>query len=70
MILQLYEKSRVPVDWNNRVNHPPFLGAGGGHLKKVGSQTAFLTEAMQETLGKLLLENMFEHDLSAANKVN
>ncbi|XP_037531340.1 plastin-3 [Nematolebias whitei] len=34
VILQLYEKIKVPVDWN-RVNHPPFKGVGGGHLKKI-----------------------------------
>lgn len=34
-ILQLYEKSKVPVDWDNRVNMPPFKAVGGGHLKKV-----------------------------------
>ncbi len=35
VILQLYEKIKVPVDWDNRVNLPPFKGVGGGHLKKV-----------------------------------
>ncbi|XP_041846133.1 plastin-2-like isoform X1 [Melanotaenia boesemani] len=35
VILQLYEKIKVPVDWNNRVNLPPFKGVGGGHLKKI-----------------------------------
>ncbi|XP_026214383.1 plastin-2-like [Anabas testudineus] len=35
VILQLYEKIKVPVDWDHRVNHPPFKGVGGGHLKKV-----------------------------------
>uniref|UniRef100_A0A3P9LG95 Plastin-3 n=2 Tax=Oryzias latipes TaxID=8090 RepID=A0A3P9LG95_ORYLA len=35
VILQLYEKIKVKVDWNNRVNHPPFKGVGGGHLKKI-----------------------------------
>ena len=34
VILQLYEKIKVEVDWDNKVNHPPFRG-GGGHLKKV-----------------------------------
>lgn len=34
VILQLYEKIKVPVDWEHRVNHPPFK-AGVGHLKKV-----------------------------------
>ncbi|XP_028272367.1 plastin-3-like isoform X1 [Parambassis ranga] len=34
VILQLYEKIKVPVDWDNRVNHPPFK-AGVGHLKKI-----------------------------------
>ncbi|KAM9833165.1 plastin-3-like isoform X1 [Syngnathus typhle] len=33
VILQLYEKCKVPVDWN-RVNKPPFK-AGSGHLKKI-----------------------------------
>ncbi|XP_077388367.1 plastin-2-like isoform X2 [Festucalex cinctus] len=33
-ILQLYEKSKVPVDWD-RVNLPPFKAVGGGHLKKI-----------------------------------
>ncbi|KAK5865223.1 hypothetical protein PBY51_016404 [Eleginops maclovinus] len=33
VILQLYEKIKVPVDWD-RVNRPPFKGVGGGHLKK------------------------------------
>ncbi|KAM9741562.1 plastin-3-like [Menidia menidia] len=35
VILQLYEKIKVPVDWNNRVNLPPFKAVGGGHLKKI-----------------------------------
>ncbi|XP_070692455.1 plastin-3-like isoform X1 [Pempheris klunzingeri] len=35
VILQLYERIKVPVDWNNRVNHPPFKKVGGGHLKKI-----------------------------------
>ncbi|KAM3612639.1 uncharacterized protein V6R79_011874 [Siganus canaliculatus] len=34
VILQLYEKIKVPVDWDGRVNMPPFKG-GGGHLKKI-----------------------------------
>lgn len=33
VILQLYEKIMVPVEWD-KVNRPPFK-AGGGHLKKV-----------------------------------
>lgn len=40
VILQLYERIKVPVDWN-RVNHPPFKGVGGGHLKKVSAPTTF-----------------------------
>uniref|UniRef100_A0A4W6FXS1 Plastin-3 n=1 Tax=Lates calcarifer TaxID=8187 RepID=A0A4W6FXS1_LATCA len=35
VILQLYEKIKVKVDWDNRVNLPPFKGIGGGHLKKI-----------------------------------
>uniref|UniRef100_A0A3Q3W9F2 Plastin-3 n=1 Tax=Mola mola TaxID=94237 RepID=A0A3Q3W9F2_MOLML len=35
VILQLYEHIKVPVDWDNRVNLPPFKGVGGGHLKKI-----------------------------------
>ncbi|XP_035982987.1 plastin-3 isoform X2 [Fundulus heteroclitus] len=35
VILQLYEKIKVPVDWDHRVNHPPYKGVGGGHLKKI-----------------------------------
>ncbi|XP_026186240.1 plastin-3-like isoform X1 [Mastacembelus armatus] len=35
VILQLYEKIKVPVEWEYRVNHPPFKGVGGGHLKKI-----------------------------------
>lgn len=38
VILQLYEKIKVPVDWEHRVNQPPFKGVGGGHLKKVNSK--------------------------------
>ncbi|XP_014882430.1 plastin-2-like [Poecilia latipinna] len=34
VILQLYEKIKVKVDWDNRVNLPPFKGRGG-HLKKI-----------------------------------
>lgn len=37
VILQLYDKIKVPVDWEHRVNHPPFKGVGGGHLKKVNT---------------------------------
>ncbi|KAG8004263.1 Plastin-2 [Nibea albiflora] len=39
VILQLYEKIKVPVDWDNKVNHPPFKGVGGGHLKKMENCT-------------------------------
>nr|XP_020451141.1 plastin-2-like [Monopterus albus] len=35
VILQLYDKIKVPVDWDNKVNLPPFKGVGGGHLKKI-----------------------------------
>ncbi|XP_015245083.1 PREDICTED: plastin-3-like [Cyprinodon variegatus] len=35
VILQLYEKIKVPVDWGNRVNLPPFKGVGGGRIKKI-----------------------------------
>ncbi|XP_029021309.1 plastin-3-like [Betta splendens] len=35
VILQLYEKIKVPVDWDHRVNQPPYKGVGGGHLKKL-----------------------------------
>ncbi|XP_041799507.1 plastin-2-like [Chelmon rostratus] len=35
VILQLYEKIKVPVDWDNKVNHPPFKAVGGGHLKMI-----------------------------------
>lgn len=45
VILQLYEKIKVPVDWNNRVNHPPFKAGGGGHLKKVTYRTHFSNRA-------------------------
>ncbi|XP_071770322.1 plastin-3-like [Centroberyx gerrardi] len=34
VILQLYDRIKVPVDWNNRVNRPPYK-AIGGHLKKM-----------------------------------
>uniref|UniRef100_I3KFV8 Plastin-3 n=1 Tax=Oreochromis niloticus TaxID=8128 RepID=I3KFV8_ORENI len=34
VILQLYEKIKVPVDWD-KVNRPPFKATGGGHLKKI-----------------------------------
>ncbi|XP_074530745.1 plastin-3-like [Halichoeres trimaculatus] len=34
VILQLYERIKVPVDWDNRVNHPPFK-VNVGHLKKI-----------------------------------
>ncbi|XP_057705894.1 plastin-3-like isoform X2 [Corythoichthys intestinalis] len=34
-ILQLYEKSKVQVDWDSKVNMPPFKAVGGGHLKKI-----------------------------------
>lgn len=33
VILQLYERIKVPVEWESRVNLPPFKGLGGGHLK-------------------------------------
>nr|XP_057919380.1 plastin-3-like isoform X2 [Doryrhamphus excisus] len=35
VILQLYEKSKVPVDWDGRVNVPPFKAVGGGRMKKI-----------------------------------
>uniref|UniRef100_A0A8D3DKU7 Plastin-3 n=1 Tax=Scophthalmus maximus TaxID=52904 RepID=A0A8D3DKU7_SCOMX len=35
VILQLYERIKVPVDWDHRVNMPPFKAVGGGHLKKI-----------------------------------
>ncbi|XP_056295985.1 plastin-3-like isoform X1 [Pseudoliparis swirei] len=34
VILQLFEKVKVSVDWECRVNLPPFKGVGAGHLKK------------------------------------
>ncbi|KAM7000212.1 plastin-3-like [Tautogolabrus adspersus] len=34
VILQLYERIKVPVDWDNRVNQPPFKPVVG-HLKKM-----------------------------------
>ncbi|CAJ1057948.1 plastin-3-like [Xyrichtys novacula] len=34
VILQLYERIKVPVDWDDRVNHPPFKPIVG-HLKKI-----------------------------------
>lgn len=40
VILQLYELIKVPVDWDNRVNLPPFKRVGGGHLKKVNVHAA------------------------------
>ncbi|KAK9517582.1 hypothetical protein VZT92_022941 [Zoarces viviparus] len=39
VILQLYEKIKVPVDWDSKVNLPPFKGIGGGHLKKMENCT-------------------------------
>ncbi|KAM8908031.1 plastin-3-like isoform 1-T1 [Spinachia spinachia] len=39
VILQLYERIKVQVDWDSRVNHPPFKGIGGGHLKKMENCT-------------------------------
>uniref|UniRef100_A0A8C2XDR7 Plastin-3 n=1 Tax=Cyclopterus lumpus TaxID=8103 RepID=A0A8C2XDR7_CYCLU len=39
VILQLYERIKVPVDWDSRVNLPPFKGVGGGHLKKMENCT-------------------------------
>ncbi|XP_049898121.1 plastin-3-like [Epinephelus moara] len=35
VILQLYDRIKVPVDWDSRVNLPPFKTTGGGHLKKI-----------------------------------
>lgn len=34
VILQLYEKIKVPVDWNNKVNRPPYPKLGA-NMKKV-----------------------------------
>ncbi len=34
VILQLYEKIKVPVDWNNKVNKPPYPKLGA-NMKKV-----------------------------------
>ena len=34
VILQLYEKSKVLVDWNNKVNMPPYPKLGT-NMKKV-----------------------------------
>lgn len=34
VILQLYEKIKVPVDWNNKVNKPPYPKLGT-NMKKV-----------------------------------
>ncbi|XP_061581885.1 plastin-3-like [Cololabis saira] len=50
VILQLYEKSKVPVDWNSRVNHPPFKGVGGGHLKKM-ENCSYCVELGKEKAG-------------------
>ncbi|XP_049441567.1 plastin-3-like [Epinephelus fuscoguttatus] len=35
VILQLYDRIKVPVEWDSRVNLPPFKTTGGGHLKKI-----------------------------------
>lgn len=34
VILQLYEKIKVPVDWNSKVNKPPYPKLGT-NMKKV-----------------------------------
>lgn len=34
VILQLYEKIKIPVDWNNKVNKPPYPKLGT-NMKKV-----------------------------------
>lgn len=49
VILQLYERIKVPVDWD-RVNLPPFKGVGGGHLKKVHVHTTFKLYWSQDTI--------------------
>lgn len=36
VILQLYEKIKVPVDWNNKVNKPPYPKLGT-NMKKVAN---------------------------------
>lgn len=38
VILQLYERIKVPVDWNNKVNKPPYPKLGA-NMKKVSDGT-------------------------------
>lgn len=40
VILQLYEKIKVPVDWNNKVNKPPYPKLGA-NMKKVLTPNTF-----------------------------
>ncbi|XP_029918119.1 plastin-3-like [Myripristis murdjan] len=35
VLFQLYDKIKVPVDWDNRVNKPPFKMQGGGRMKQI-----------------------------------
>lgn len=40
VILQLYDKIKVPVDWNNKVNKPPYPKLGT-NMKKVDLMALF-----------------------------
>lgn len=49
VILQLYEKIKIPVDWNNRVNKPPYPKLGT-NMKKVNDIPSHQSDDEQKSL--------------------
>ena len=46
VILQLYEKIKVPVDWSNKVNRPPYPKIGTNMKKVDRSQSTLFIPAL------------------------
>uniref|UniRef100_A0AAR2IUK8 Plastin-3 n=1 Tax=Pygocentrus nattereri TaxID=42514 RepID=A0AAR2IUK8_PYGNA len=80
VILQLYERIKVPVDWNNKVNKPPYPKIGANMKKVLLSQTKslfynnnlnYFTWTLQSLLSWLIRYtlNVLE-DLGDGQKVN
>lgn len=57
VILQLYERIKVPVDWNNKVNKPPYPKLGA-NMKKVRITQKLLLRS-DKTCVVMLLHDAF-----------
>jgi len=64
VILQLYEKIKVPVDWNNKVNKPPYPKIGT-NMKKL--ENCNYAVELGKTTAKFSLVGIGGQDLNDAN---